>query len=502
MFLRILLLWLLCQPLLAQRPDLTLLQLNDVYELTPLSQGRVGGLARVATLRRQLLQEGGMVYTVLCGDFLSPSVFNRIALDSGSYVQGLQMVQTLDALGLDLVILGNHEYDHGEQVLVQRLQQSRFGWLSSNVQHRVGDSIVPFAMRGGTAVPRYQMLPVPTARGIHHLMLMGLTLSSYTRPWLAVTDVQATAGELIDHHYDPQPDGYVALTHQYIADDRALAQAMGGQLDLILGGHDHNAMADTVQATPIYKADANVKTVYVHRFYWNADSSRFDIRSTLVPIDERLAEDSATAAMAEKWMQHAYASLRRDLRMEPTEVIYHAHTPLEGTEQAIRSRQTNLGQMIARSMLRWYPDARLAILGSGSIRVDDNLQGDITQWDVARTLPFGGKVVAVNMTGEQLVRLLEAGERNKGTGGYLQYASARTQPGGAAPVQRKNGVWLLNGKPVKKTKDYPVVLNEYLLTGMEKNLEWLTVQAVGQLEYAGGSEADIRILLVHYLKQR
>jgi len=51
----------------------TFLQMNDVYELIPLSAGKKGGLARVATIRRLLLQENPNTITVLSGDVVSPS---------------------------------------------------------------------------------------------------------------------------------------------------------------------------------------------------------------------------------------------------------------------------------------------------------------------------------------------------------------------------------------------------------------------------------------------
>ena len=52
---------------------ITLLQMNDVYEITPVNNGKLGGLARVATLRKQLLKENPNTYTLLAGDLFSPS---------------------------------------------------------------------------------------------------------------------------------------------------------------------------------------------------------------------------------------------------------------------------------------------------------------------------------------------------------------------------------------------------------------------------------------------
>ena len=63
----------------AAKPfEFTILQLNDVYEIAPLEGGKVGGMARVATLLRQLEAENPNTIAVLSGDFLSPSFMGTL----------------------------------------------------------------------------------------------------------------------------------------------------------------------------------------------------------------------------------------------------------------------------------------------------------------------------------------------------------------------------------------------------------------------------------------
>src|SRR5262245_38724248 len=77
----------------------TLLHLNDVYQFQPTSLGR-GGLARVATLRKQALKSSPNVLTLLAGDTLSPSVESSAEV-KGDALKGRQMVDAWNALGLD-----------------------------------------------------------------------------------------------------------------------------------------------------------------------------------------------------------------------------------------------------------------------------------------------------------------------------------------------------------------------------------------------------------------
>jgi 2',3'-cyclic-nucleotide 2'-phosphodiesterase (5'-nucleotidase family) len=83
---------------------LTILQLNDVYSTVPADGS--GGLARVATLKRQLVDAGRTPLLLLAGDFLSSSVASAV-------FQGEQMIAALNAAGVDMATLGNHEFDFG-----------------------------------------------------------------------------------------------------------------------------------------------------------------------------------------------------------------------------------------------------------------------------------------------------------------------------------------------------------------------------------------------------
>lgn len=55
------------------RIHVTILHFNDIYEITPVSGGKEGGIARVATLRKQLLARNPNTITTLGGDLFSPS---------------------------------------------------------------------------------------------------------------------------------------------------------------------------------------------------------------------------------------------------------------------------------------------------------------------------------------------------------------------------------------------------------------------------------------------
>ncbi|MBX3102458.1 MAG: bifunctional metallophosphatase/5'-nucleotidase [Bacteroidetes bacterium] len=493
--------------LFAQQPDFILIQMNDVYEIAPMENGARGGLARVATLRKQLMQESPKVITVISGDFLSPSLFNVLTWQ-GVPIKGRQMVETFNALGMDYAIMGNHEYDHGPEMLKQRIQDSRFQWLSTNVQEATPEGPRPF-MQNGKPLPTHITLPVSAGKGKGQLILVGLTLD-YRREWLAVSPpIEAMHAWLQAHPISTgkkpkTPTALVALTHDYRSRDSLLAVSCTAPL-LIAGGHDHHHMHFTVGKTAIAKADANAKTVYVHRFYYQASQRQYLCKSELVAIDHHLAEDPAVKAVADTWMARALTGVR-EMGLDPGEVLFNAATPLYGSEQAVRSQPTNLAQHICKAMLMAAPEAHLAILGGGSIRLDDDHTGPYTAYDVARTLPFGGQLVELEINGKTLLKILGAGQANSGTGGYLQYGSPSSAAGGASPVgmDAEEG-WRLDGKRVDKAGIYRIVVNDYLVSGKEHNLEFLHATSSEILQtFPHYSEedprADIRKAFILYLR--
>src|ERR1700694_4302712 len=104
----------------------TLLQVNDVYQFAPVDGGTRGGLARVLTLRKQIMSESPHTLFLLAGDTISPSV------ESNTY-QGKQMIDAWNSSGLDYATFGNHEFDFGPDVLRARVRESHFKWLAANV---------------------------------------------------------------------------------------------------------------------------------------------------------------------------------------------------------------------------------------------------------------------------------------------------------------------------------------------------------------------------------
>lgn len=468
----------------AEEIHVTILHINDLYEITPISGGKEGGMARLATLRTQLLRQNRNTFTVLAGDFLSPSVLGT-AIYNGQPIAGAQMVAMLNACGLDYATFGNHEFDVTEQQLQARIRESRFAWFSGNVRSSSGE---PF--------PGVRQNVVFTVEGEHgghvRIGLIGLTLDETKKPWVQYKDVLQAARDQVTNLRNQGVDIVIAVTHQTFAEDKTLAEQVPG-IDMIIGGHEH----ENIKAfrgpnfTPILKADANLRSAYVHELVYDTDRHSLQIDSRLARITDGIPENESVAKLANDWTERAFAAFRKN-GFEPDSIVANSNVTLEGKESAVRNRPTNLTDTIAAAFLSAFPQADASIFNSGSIRIDDDLPpGPIRQYDVLRILPFGGKMVLAEMKGSLLTKVLDIGQSNRGIGGFLQYANISRSP---------QGIWLIKGQPIDPTRTYQIATSDFLLTGGEKNLEFLTRTNPGVVKVTDGK--DMRFAVIQEFQKR
>ncbi|MEM7039225.1 MAG: metallophosphoesterase, partial [Bacteroidota bacterium] len=241
-----------------------ILQLNDVYEISPLDEGRVGGMARVATIKKQLETAVPTVITVLDGDYLNPSLIGSLKCDfdgTQDRVNGRQMVEVMNALGVDYVCFGNHEFDLKEKDLLARNQESKFQIISSNVWHKTASGDVAF-QQNGKDLPEYVVHTVKGKKEAVRLSFLGLCLNFNQVDYVTYGDPYAD-GRRVYEAAKKESDVVLALTHLTMDMDKQLA-AKVPEIPLLLGGHEHVNMSAKVGNSAVYKADANAKTVYIH----------------------------------------------------------------------------------------------------------------------------------------------------------------------------------------------------------------------------------------------
>jgi len=424
------------------RTPVTFLQINDVYATAPIDN--VGGLARVATLKRQLAGAGRTPFLVLAGDFLSPSV-------ASSVFKGAHMIAALNAAGLDLATLGNHEFDFGDDALIERMREAKWQWLVSNVvDTRTGKPI------GGAApylVKSFGALKV----GFIGLCLDTAEISRNKLAHTRLVDPLEAAAEYLPLLRRDGAAVIVAVTHLAFATDRALVERFP-EIDLIIGGHEHYPITATENRTLISKAGTDARWVAridvdrrpegtLERFY------------ELLPVTAALPDDPATAAVV--------ASYDARLGSELDAVVGTTTAPLDAVGVRLRSSERNAGNLVADA-IRADVGAEVAILNSGSIRGDRIYPaGPITRRTIVAMQPFDNVVCEVRVSGRTIVDALNHGVSKfpASAGAFPQVSGLTFAIDQRAPADRRASDVRVGARPLDLARRYTVALPDYILKG-------------------------------------
>jgi len=479
--------------------DFTIVQVNDVYEIAPLDGGKAGGMARVATIKNDQLKENPNTFMVMAGDFLSPSVYNSLKFE-GNRIRGKQMVDAMNVAGVDLVVFGNHEFDIAESDVQSRINESNFKWISTNTFHKTEKGISPFVKQtkqGDEPFPESYIMDLKDADGTTaRIGYIGLTLPFNKVSYVSYTDVFASAQKKYDELKD-QCDAVIAITHQAMEDDIKLAKQIPG-LTLIIGGHEHERHYAKIGNVYITKADANAKSAYILKLNINKKNQQVNVAAKLLDVNESIAYEPTTDAVVKKWTDIGNANYA-SLGFDATKVALASGEPLDGREAYIRTTKTNFTKLIVSAIEKASPTADVAITNSGSIRVDDILQMPVTQYDIIRSLPFGGSIMEVDMKGSLLIKVLEAGKKNLGNGGFLQYSSSVVK-------DSTTNSWTFRSVPLDVNKVYKVAITDFLMTGGEANLDFLTkdnpdiIKVSPMFTDLKDPRSDVRRAIINYME--
>ncbi len=363
----------------------TLLQLNDVYQFVPVDQGRNGGLARVLTLKKNVQKENPNTLLLLAGDTISPSV------ESITH-RGAQMIEAWNALGLDYATFGNHEFDFGPAVLIQRMNESKFKWLAANVIDRKTDQ--PF----GGAEPFVVREFGPVKIGIFGLVLPETKTTSRPGDEIDFRDTCDTARRVVSEIRSQGANVVVALTHLSMREDKELARC--ANVDLIVGGHEHTLLQSAAGGAPIFKMTSDARELGRIDLNIRPDGTLDSIDWKVIPVTNQTPDDPAFAFIHKKYSR---------LLSQLAQPIGRTTVALDARSAENRRNETNVGNLIADAF-RKATAADVALMNGGSVRADNIIgPGTITMRDVLSILPFKNKLVKIEVTGAIILAALEHG---------------------------------------------------------------------------------------------
>ncbi|MBP2300990.1 bifunctional metallophosphatase/5'-nucleotidase [Azospirillum picis] len=436
-------------PARAQDGTLTFLHINDVYEIAPV-KGQ-GGFGPLATLLKRERASAPDALTTVGGDFLSPSLL------SGT-TRGEQMIALFNAIGVDAVTFGNHEFDFGVDTLKQRMTESRFPWIGTNVRSADGRAFA------GT-LPAWVRTIDGITVGVIGLITPDTARLSSAGPDLAFAPVLETAAAAVKELRAKGASVVVALTHLTIEEDRELAAKVRG-IDLILGGHDHDPISFYEGSTLILKAGHDAQYLGVVKLTVSTrDAGKGPVTST-VPAEWRFVTTAGVAPDPE--VEAVVDGYTRRLDGQLAAVIGRTESDLDSRKDVVRSREATMGNLIADA-LREALKADVAITNGGGIRADalHPAGASLTRRDIFAELPFGNVGVLVEMSGQDLMSTLEhgVGKVEEKAGRFPQVSGLAMTYDPAAPAGRRVTSVTVGGRPLDPRATYRVATNDYMLKG-------------------------------------
>jgi 5'-nucleotidase len=231
--------------------EITLLHTNDFHGRLETDYKGRGGSAYMAAIINDIRDAAGEENVALldAGDvyFAAPAI--------SQLLMGESTIDIYNMMGYDLAAFGNHEFDKGQEILAERVAQSDFPWLGANVVLEGTEWDLP-----EWAEP-YEILEM--GHGANAVDVGVLGLAGQETP--EVTLIGTTAGlefkdltETILHYRDEilaQADALVVVVHMGTNDSGpydglvTVAQKLidaGKPVDLMIGGHQHQALFDPV----------------------------------------------------------------------------------------------------------------------------------------------------------------------------------------------------------------------------------------------------------------
>ncbi|MET0277681.1 MAG: bifunctional UDP-sugar hydrolase/5'-nucleotidase [Pseudorhodoplanes sp.] len=458
---RLLLLGSSCVALLSSLPRLgfsqgtrarvTFVLVSDIYLMSdqPAPDGQLrGGFARLAAVVKAERAKGGNVLFVHAGDTLSPSLMSSI--DRGEHIMTLT-----NMLAPDIFVPGNHEFDFGKDLFLQRMSEAKFPLYAANILTPDGKLIPGFRERniielGGVRIGITGATDEDAA-----------TLSSpgdlkFPR---SVDTVEKQAAALRKEGADV----VVAVVHTDRAKDEAMIRTRAA--DIILSGHDHDLWINYDDRTAAAESshDAHFVTCVDITFTVKSNEGRREVvwYPEFRPIDTRnVVPDAEIAALVEQY--ESKLSKQLDVPIATTAIELDSRNP------TVRTQEAAIGDLMADSM-RAETGAQIAITNGGGIRGGKIYPAGttLTRRDMMAELPFRNTIALLEISGRAIRAGLENGfsALPRAAGRFPQVSGLNIVVDPSRPVGQRVVSVLADGKPLEDAKIYKLATNDFMARG-------------------------------------
>ncbi|KAK3688873.1 Metallo-dependent phosphatase-like protein [Podospora appendiculata] len=378
-------------------PDLRIVHYNDVYHLDPSSAEPVGGVARFITVCKEYRSSSPAfrnqpeLLTFFSGDAFNPSLESAIT-------KGSHMVPLLNKIGTNCACIGNHDLDFGVMQYRHLTSKCTFPWLLANVLDPALGVDVPLGNAKRTHL-------ITASNGLK-IGLIGLGEREWLEtinalpPNLIYISATTVARQLVPQLRAAGADIIIALTHMREPNDNKLAEQMGGDIDIILGGHDHFYAHSFINGTHVLRSGSDFKQLsYLEARRRPDNVTKWDVDIWRRDMVASISEDADALALVDKLTAKLKKSLEKPIGWTTA--------PLDARFTTVRLRESNLGNLVC-DIMRLHYGAECTIMAAGTIRGDQiYAPGPLRVKDITDCFPFEDPVVVIKVSGRGVWDALE-----------------------------------------------------------------------------------------------
>lgn len=407
-----------------------------------------GGQARLAAVVKAERAKGGNTIYVFPGDLLSPSIL-------AGFDQGEHMIELLNMNPPDILVPGNHEYDFGPEVFLQRMKEGNFTKLGTNTRYKDGSKV---EILEDTRMFTFGDLKIG---------MMGLTTADTPQisspDNITFADPVETASTTADALREQGADAVVAVVHTAQKVDFDLLYRTG--VDIVLSGHDHNlhVFYDGRRALVESKEEAEYVTVMDVAF--DIGESRGQRRVRWWPNFRII--DTATVT-PDPEVAAKVATYEATLSEELDVVIGTSDVELDTRKASVRTGETAFGNLAADAM-RKAVDADVAFTNGGGIRGNTVYDAGhkITRRDVLTELPFGNVTVKLELPGSAIKEAMEHGysKAPEAAGHFLHVSNIKATIDTTKEAGNRVSDVMIGDEPLDPAKTYTVATNDFMARG-------------------------------------
>ncbi|MCX8095397.1 MAG: 5'-nucleotidase C-terminal domain-containing protein [Caldisericia bacterium] len=455
----------------ARFPVITILHTNDFHGYLSGTDAKNGGLARIYTIVKEEKAKNPNTILIDAGDHLQGA-------NIANFFKGQNVVEIYNAMGYNYATFGNHEFDWGKELTLQRIKEAKYTYLCANlIDTSTGKTFAPKA---------YDTLEFSTLKlGFFGLETKELPILVNPKgiEGLKILDPIDTSKTTVETLKKEEVDFVIAISHLGYNDgagddDKTLASNVSG-INLIIGGHTHTVLKQADLVNGVYIVQTGEKGLNLGRIYLDFEntysgSKLKNFRYTLIPITDSIKEDDTIKSLITPYEEK--------LKKEMEVVIGETLVDLDGERANVRSKETNLGNLIA-DMMRELANSDIAITNGGGIRASIK-KGSIKIGDVYNVLPFDNLIVKIELTGKDILAALENGfsQIEAGAGRFPQVSGLVVKVNKKKPPMSRVVEVLIKGKPIELDKVYTVATNDFMAAGGDgytsfknsKSLVWVT----------------------------